>query len=96
MAVSGGPTGCGGAAVDVVPGIGNGNGETASLKSWALKTQESYQLQLALALRLSSQASSAEDPNFLDFNANNTLHHGVDSESLSHRFWVSSLIYLCF
>ena len=57
--------------------------ETAPFKSWALQTQESYQLQLALARRLSSQAASADDPNFLDFQS-----HDQGVESLSHRFWV--------
>ncbi|PON34210.1 Serine/threonine protein kinase [Parasponia andersonii] len=61
--------------------------EMASFKSWALQTQESYQLQLALALRLSSQASSADDPNFLDFKS-----HDQGVESLSHRFWVNGCL----
>ncbi|KAL6008641.1 copper transport protein ctr1 [Asimina triloba] len=40
-------------------------GGSSSSRSWAQQTEESYQLQLALALRLSSEATSAEDPNFL-------------------------------
>ncbi|GFZ11183.1 protein kinase superfamily protein [Actinidia rufa] len=39
--------------------------ETASYRSWAQQTEESYQLQLALALRLSAEATCADDPNFL-------------------------------
>lgn len=58
----------------------------SSFKSWALQTEESYQLQLALALRLSSQAASAVDPNFLVFDS---AENATDSvETLSHRFWV--------
>ncbi|PPD70901.1 hypothetical protein GOBAR_DD32218 [Gossypium barbadense] len=38
-------------------------------RSWAQQTEESYQLQLALALRVSSLAASAADSNFLDFNS---------------------------
>ncbi|XP_052198844.1 serine/threonine-protein kinase CTR1-like isoform X2 [Diospyros lotus] len=59
-----------------------------SFKSWAQRTEEGYQLQQALALRLSSEATSTDDPNFLD--------HAVDgragpafAEVLSHRFWVN-------
>ncbi|KAJ0101955.1 hypothetical protein Patl1_05946 [Pistacia atlantica] len=60
---------------------------TTSFKSWALQTEESYQLQLALALRLSSQAASAVDPNFLVFDS---AEHATGSvETLSHRFWDS-------
>jgi serine/threonine-protein kinase CTR1 len=68
--------------------------EEATIKSWAKRTEESYQLQLALALRLSSQAASANDPSFLDWNSSDS-NRGVSSfsdspESLSHRFWVLS------
>lgn len=64
--------------------------ETASFTSWAQKTAESYQLQLALALRLSAQAARADDPNFLEFK---TCDRGTPSpsgsaEAVSHRFWV--------
>ncbi|XP_011024259.1 PREDICTED: serine/threonine-protein kinase CTR1-like isoform X3 [Populus euphratica] len=66
--------------------------EEATIKSWAKQTEESYQLQLALALRLSSQAASANDPSFLDWNSSDS-NRGVSSfsdspESISHRFWV--------
>nr|GMD44466.1 serine/threonine-protein kinase CTR1-like isoform X1 [Ipomoea batatas] len=43
-----------------------GGGGSSSSKSWAQQTEESYQLQLALALRLSSEATCADDPHFLD------------------------------
>ncbi|EOY19109.1 Map3k delta-1 protein kinase, putative isoform 3 [Theobroma cacao] len=63
-------------------------------KSWAQQTEESYQLQLALALRVSSQAASAADSYFLDFNsdANKNNRNGsfpLTSQDVSHRFWVN-------
>ncbi|XP_044479033.1 serine/threonine-protein kinase CTR1-like [Mangifera indica] len=62
----------------------------SSFKSWALQTEESYQLQLALALRLSAQAASAVDPNFLVFDS---AENATDSvETLSHRFWVNGCL----
>ncbi|KAF9676585.1 hypothetical protein SADUNF_Sadunf08G0017600 [Salix dunnii] len=67
-------------------------GGEATSKSRAKQTEESYQLQLALALRLSSRAASADDPNFLDSNPSDNTKRGLppDSpESLSHRFWVN-------
>ncbi|KAJ6900766.1 hypothetical protein NC652_026769 [Populus alba x Populus x berolinensis] len=70
--------------------------EDTTIKSWAKRTEESYQLQLALALRLSSQAASANDPSFLDWNSSDS-NRGVSSfsdspESLSHRFWVNGCL----
>ncbi|XP_011024257.1 PREDICTED: serine/threonine-protein kinase CTR1-like isoform X1 [Populus euphratica] len=70
--------------------------EEATIKSWAKQTEESYQLQLALALRLSSQAASANDPSFLDWNSSDS-NRGVSSfsdspESISHRFWVNGCL----
>jgi serine/threonine-protein kinase CTR1 len=48
-------------------------------------------LQLALALRLSSEAASADDPNLLQFGiADRTLISSAASpEVVSHRFWVN-------
>lgn len=66
-------------------------GGEATIKSRAKQTEESYQLQLALALRLSSQAASANDPYFLDFSSSDNTKRGLppySPESLSHRFWV--------
>ena len=65
---------------------------TAPFKSWAQQAEESYQLQLALALRLSSQAASADDPNFLDINPPEQLT--ASPQSLSHRFWVILILFL--
>lgn len=65
---------------------------SSSGKSWAQQTEESYQLQLALALRLSSEATCADDPNFLDpVPDESALRSGPASspEAISHRFWVS-------
>ncbi|KAK7244970.1 hypothetical protein RIF29_39799 [Crotalaria pallida] len=61
-------------------------------KSWAQQTEESYQLQLALALRLSSEATCADDPNFLDpvpdESALRSSSLANSGEVVSHRFWV--------
>lgn len=64
-------------------------------KSWAQQTEESYQLQLALALRLSSEATCADDPNFLDpVPDESALRSGPASspEAISHRFWVNGCL----
>lgn len=64
----------------------------SSGKSWAQQTEESYQLQLALALRLSSEATCADDPNFLDpvpdESALRPSSSSFSAEAVSHRFWV--------
>ncbi|KAK6942659.1 hypothetical protein RJ641_028036 [Dillenia turbinata] len=66
---------------------------SSSSKSWALQTEESYQLQLALALRLSFEATCAEDPNFLDPNDDSAALRSTGSpESVSHRFWVNGCL----
>lgn len=65
--------------------------ETASsYKSWAQQTEESYQLQLALALRLSAEATCADDPNFLGPGTVDppTAADSASAEVLSHRFWL--------
>lgn len=66
----------------------------SSSKSWAQQTEESYQLQLALALRLSSEATSADDPNFLDPMPDNSVSGSSIglAETLSHRFWVNGCL----
>lgn len=62
---------------------------SSSGKSWAQQTEESYQLQLALALRLSSDATCADDPNFLDpVPDDGALRLLWSAEAVSHRFWV--------
>ncbi|KAK8579737.1 hypothetical protein V6N12_070047 [Hibiscus sabdariffa] len=70
-------------------------------RSWAQQTEESYQLQLALALRVSSLAASAADSNFLDFgsdaNSNRVSSSAASSSSssfqhVSHRFWVNGIL----
>lgn len=77
----------------VVPDSGGPAGGSSSSKSWAQQTEESYQLQLALALRLSSEATCADDPNFLSPRPDDSmLGPPVPSaESVSHRFWVRLL-----
>lgn len=64
---------------------------SSSGKRWAQQTEESYQLQLALALRLSSEATCADDPNFLDPVPDESALRSSSSsspEAVSHRFWV--------
>ncbi|KAJ4969967.1 hypothetical protein NE237_003066 [Protea cynaroides] len=68
---------------------------SSSCKSLAQQTEESYQLQLALALRLSSEATCADDPNFLDpvpDELASRTSSSSSSESLSHRFWVNGCL----
>nr|BAC80147.1 constitutive triple response 1-like protein kinase [Delphinium hybrid cultivar] len=66
---------------------------SSSTKSWAQQTEESYQLQLALALRLSSDATCADDPNFLDTLPDESNRSSlVSAEVLSHRFWVNGCL----
>lgn len=70
---------------------------SSSGKSWAQQTEESYQLQLALALRLSSEATCADDPNFLDPVPDESalrLGSASSAEVVSHRFWVCYCCYL--
>ncbi|XP_047076981.1 serine/threonine-protein kinase CTR1-like [Lolium rigidum] len=64
-------------------------------KSWAQQAEEAYQLQLALALRLCSDAAAAADPNFLDSSSAPEHHHhntSTSPQSLSHRFWVNGCL----
>jgi serine/threonine-protein kinase CTR1 len=77
----------GGDPADRPAGSSGGGGS----KSWAQQAEEAYQLQLALALRLCSEASTAPDPNFLDSAVAAADDHHRDApspQSLSHRFWV--------
>ncbi|CAH8269942.1 unnamed protein product [Arabidopsis lyrata] len=73
---------------------GESAGGSSSGKSWAQQTEESYQLQLALALRLSSEATCADDPNFLDpVPDESALRTSPSSaETVSHRFWVNGCL----
>ncbi|GLT63189.1 hypothetical protein SLA2020_357700 [Shorea laevis] len=75
----------------------DGLGGSASGKSWAQQTEESYQLQLALALRLSLEATCADDPNFLDPVPDESAMRTASSgsvETVSHRFWVGFIVIL--
>ncbi|AQK71404.1 Serine/threonine-protein kinase CTR1 [Zea mays] len=67
---------------------------SSSSKSWAQQAEEAYNLQLALALRLCSEASAAADPNFLDSSiaAADHLQPIASPQSLSHRFWVNGCL----
>ncbi|KAB1221280.1 Serine/threonine-protein kinase CTR1 [Morella rubra] len=72
--------------------VGSTGGGSSSGKSWAQQTEESYQLQLALALRLSSEATCVEDPNFLDPVPDKSASRMSSAEALSHRFWVNGCL----
>ncbi|CAL9075769.1 unnamed protein product [Musa textilis] len=65
---------------------------SSSAKSWAQQAEETYQLQLALALRLCSEAACADDPNFLDALDQTVLPERVAPTSISHRFWVNGCL----
>ncbi|KAL3839763.1 hypothetical protein ACJIZ3_024354 [Penstemon smallii] len=71
-------------------------GVSSSSKSWAQQMEESYQLQLALALRLSSEASRANDPTLLDHVADEfasaVASMSASAEAISHRFWVNGCL----
>ncbi|KAI5319155.1 hypothetical protein L3X38_038863 [Prunus dulcis] len=70
-----------------------GGGGSSSGKSWAQQTEESYQLQLALALRLSSEATCTDDPNFLDLVPDVSSSRSSGSvDAVSHRFWVNGCL----
>lgn len=75
----------------------SGDGGSSS-KSWAQLTEESYQLQLALALRLSSEATCADDPNSLDPlpDESASSYLPASAEAISHRFWVMYTIFCGF
>ncbi|KAM0899444.1 hypothetical protein ACQ4PT_021307 [Festuca glaucescens] len=79
-------------------------GTPSPCKSWAQQAEETYQLQLALALRLCADAACAADPGFLDPGDGKMMGGAGGSgsgrafplapptptaEALSHRFWVN-------
>lgn len=80
------------------PEVSISGGGSSSLKSWAQQTEESYRLQLALALRLSSEATCADDPNFLDpvpdDSATVASSSAASAEAISHRYWVTQYKYI--
>ncbi|KAL6899846.1 hypothetical protein ACP4OV_006504 [Aristida adscensionis] len=74
---------------------GDADRPPGSSRSWAQQAEEAYHLQLALALRLCSEASSAADPNFLGSSnaaADHHQQHIASPQSLSHRFWVNGCL----
>ncbi|PHT36510.1 Serine/threonine-protein kinase CTR1 [Capsicum baccatum] len=66
---------------------GGGGGGSLS-KSWAQQTEESYQLQLTLSLRISSEATCADDSSLLDHVVDQSVSR-ASVEAKSHRFWVN-------
>lgn len=62
-------------------------------RSWAQQTEESYHLQLALTVRVSAEASCADDPHFLDPMPDlRTMSLTSSAEAMSHRFWVNGCL----
>ncbi|XP_078157230.1 protein kinase superfamily protein isoform X1 [Carex rostrata] len=84
---------------DVKPNEGDGgcaasiSGSGSASRSWAQQAEEAYQLQLAFALRLCSQAACITESNFLD-TADQLLHLQplTSAESVSHQFWVNGCL----
>ncbi|XP_078433899.1 protein kinase superfamily protein [Wolffia australiana] len=77
--------------------VGSLAGEAAAkvltpTKSWAQQAEEAYQLQLAVALRLCTEASCADDPRFLDPAEPALLPVSSPPDSLAHRFWVNGCL----
>uniref|UniRef100_A0A7N0UBW3 non-specific serine/threonine protein kinase n=1 Tax=Kalanchoe fedtschenkoi TaxID=63787 RepID=A0A7N0UBW3_KALFE len=68
------------------------DGSSSAKRSWAQQTEESYHLQLALALRLTSDATCANDPNFLDPVPDEGVLMPGSAEAMSHRFWVNGCL----
>uniref|UniRef100_A0A7N2N7U2 Uncharacterized protein n=1 Tax=Quercus lobata TaxID=97700 RepID=A0A7N2N7U2_QUELO len=84
--------------MEVSSGGGGEYKTTESFRKWQ-HTEESYQLQLALAVRLSAQAGCGHDPNFLVSSSHHHHHHhrgtlssSDSAEALSHRFWVGIML----
>ncbi|XP_030962846.1 serine/threonine-protein kinase CTR1-like isoform X3 [Quercus lobata] len=84
--------------MEVSSGGGGEYKTTESFRKWQ-HTEESYQLQLALAVRLSAQAGCGHDPNFLVSSSHHHHHHhrgtlssSDSAEALSHRFWVNGCL----
>ncbi|KAI7754178.1 hypothetical protein M8C21_012596, partial [Ambrosia artemisiifolia] len=82
-----------GGYVQLTDGGDDGVSDGVSLKSWAKQTEEGYQLQLALALRLSSEACCygyGDDPNLLEsVNVRSSL---CSADALSRRFWANGCL----
>ncbi|XP_010277524.1 PREDICTED: serine/threonine-protein kinase CTR1-like isoform X2 [Nelumbo nucifera] len=58
----------------------------------AQKSRESYYLQLMLAVRLTSQASLADEPVFTQESLSEALGVSSDIEAVSYRLWVSGCL----
>ncbi|XP_064946173.1 serine/threonine-protein kinase CTR1 isoform X2 [Musa acuminata AAA Group] len=86
------PTSAGGGEGRTKDGAVAEASSSSSAKSWAQQAEETYQLQLALALRLCSEAACADDPNFLDALDQTVLPERVSPTTISHRFWVNGCL----
>ncbi|XP_047959666.1 serine/threonine-protein kinase CTR1-like [Salvia hispanica] len=79
--------------VGISSNLSDGVGEFrafGSSKSWAQQTEEGYQLQFTLALRLSSEATCADDPNLLHPVPNEAV--SIASSEISHRYWINGCL----
>ncbi|OAY83077.1 serine/threonine-protein kinase CTR1-like [Ananas comosus] len=61
-------------------------------RSWAQRARESYYLQLSLAVRLTSQAFLAEQPQSPQESAQGIWGLPSDSETVSYRLWVTGCL----
>ncbi|KAL5988448.1 hypothetical protein ACLOJK_036212 [Asimina triloba] len=69
-----------------------GSREEGSRKSWVQRMRESYSLQLALASRLASQASLADEMHLLQQGVPEMCGFSSDAERLSYCFWVNGCL----
>ncbi|CAN4118854.1 unnamed protein product [Withania somnifera] len=73
-----------------------GCGSWSVTRSWAQQTEESYQLQLALAIRLSSEATCADNSDFLDpasdVLGSRDLDCSASAKTMSHRLWINGCL----
>ncbi|XP_072963907.1 serine/threonine-protein kinase CTR1-like isoform X2 [Typha angustifolia] len=66
--------------------------ETRMDRSWAQRATEGYYLQLSLAMRLTSQAFLADQPQIIQEGAREISIVASDSEAVSYRLWVNGCL----
>lgn len=88
--LEGGPSGTGGTGQD---SYGESSSEEG-IRSWMRQTEQSYSLQMALALRLMAEAELTEESRLLGSHFKEIGHSSVGSsarrsvEATAHRYWV--------
>jgi hypothetical protein len=88
--LEGGPSGTGGTGQD---SYGESSSEEG-IRSWMRQTEQSYSLQMALALRLMAEAELTEESRLLGSHFKEIGHASVCSsarrsvEATAHRYWV--------